>query len=48
MNEYLDYFCEQAGGSLHEYRKIIGAQYLDKIERRWKCYLARDGLTSLD
>ena len=47
MNEYLDYFCEQSGGSLKDYAKLFTASHLEEIERKWKCYLAKDGLNSL-
>lgn len=48
IDEYLNYFCEQANGSLSEFDKDFQKAYLQGIEKTIKVYLAKDGLKSLD
>lgn len=46
--EYLEYFCEHSQASLKEYYTDFKPIYLHSFEKKWKVYLAKDGLTSLD
>jgi hypothetical protein len=48
ISDYLDFFCEKAGGSLAAYNKDFKQEFLKPIEKKWLVWLAKDGLNSLD
>lgn len=45
---FLTHFAEQANGSLKAFYDLFTPAYLNAIEKPVKCYLAKDGLKSLD